>query len=180
MSLNTQEARARNLFLHCGESDSLDRRGRFWRLQGLSGEEAAVSNRLTAADVGPDAVQEIQKADHERIVVTARERRRRQLEERAAAIAAQQASQRVPTSLPAEVQERLDRDEERRRSLLETHYYTQWLQLVEMGRAAQIPIALGERRLGAAVAATIETKRATATGNKKRNRSASPTQLKQH
>ncbi len=180
----SRDEKARTLFMQLGSIEDLaaDRRGRFWKLQGLDGESDAASCRITSADVGPEAVQEIQQADHERVVVAARERRRRQLEERAAILAAQQATKQ-PTTLPAHVQEQLDRDEERRRALLEMHCYTTWMQLVEIGRSAQIPIALGERRLGVAVAETMETKRSNAAGSKakgKRNRSASPKESGSH
>ena len=117
--------------------------------------------------IGPDAVEEIQTRDKERIISTVRERRRRQLEARAAELAALELAKQVPTELSGEVLDKLNSQEQRRRQLLEAMSNTQWVHVVEIGRAAQISIALGERAVGRTIASST-AKRTTSAGSTSR------------
>ena len=150
---DSRDPRARSLFIHCGSTDPVTIRGRFWKCHGLDDDTKTVG--AAAADVGPDALAPMQAADSERHATAARDRRRQQFEARRAQLAARHAAAVAPVALDGAVLERIAGDEARRRALLAAMALAQWLRVVETGRSAQIAIALGERNVGRALASSV-------------------------
>src|SRR3989338_87881 len=107
------------------------------------------------------------------MIAAVKERRKRQLDERAALLAAREEAknkrEEVQT-LSGELLDKLNAQEQRRRALLVAMSNTQWLHVVEIGRAAQISIALGERHVGRTLAAST-AKRAQRQQREARNSS---------
>lgn len=201
MSIPSFADKARSLYIHIGDADdrplvsknafmadrrqtSSPSRGTFLKFHGIPESEFENTNASSSrgrgigagdmSKIGPDAVDEIQTRDKERIITTVRERRRRQLEERAAVLAEREAAKLLPKELSGEVLEKLNVQQERRRQLLEAMSNTQWVHAVEIGRAAQISIALGERMVGRTIAAATAKRTTSSSSAKTRKASASP------
>jgi hypothetical protein len=167
-----REEKARSLYMRVGDPDAAKRRGRLWARDAFADAVARVVG-VAAADVGPDAVDDVQTADRDRVVAAVRERRRLQLQERAAALRAAQLAAAAAASEKAELAAALAvplaAQEARHRALLEASSFAQWARAVDAGRAAQVSIALGERSMGRTLATSFARRQ------QKRPRSVSST-----
>jgi hypothetical protein len=113
------------------------------------------------------------------MVAAVKERRRRQLEDRAALLAEREAAKKQREevqTLSGDVLDKLNAQEHRRRELLVAMSNTQWLHVVDIGRAAQISIALGERHVGRTLAASTakRTQRRNYDNSNNNNNTSSP------